>query len=313
MMLYSVNVCLLWTLCVAQLSDIFQPVSFQTVTLGDSATVECHMKSDMLRRVWYKLTRGKKLQHVATFNPKYNLSTLVNQFERRHSVKFNSVSSNLSISAATWEDTGTYFCGVLTSNDIQFGSGTFLMLKGENMMSDSVVQHPESLSAQPGDSVTLSCSVHTTHCAAEYTGVMWLRNAPHSAPQTIHPSGQKNQICRRTERTESGNATCVYNLVMRNLSYEDDGTYFYVATACEQTLFGNGTKLDLWVTFFVCVIIKKICNQCRELFNPNNTSAESLRDDDVVQRGALRENQIIRSKGRRDDTWSECVYFGVTQ
>ncbi|KAM6960319.1 signal-regulatory protein beta-2-like [Tautogolabrus adspersus] len=254
MMLCYVNVCLLWTLCVAQLSDIFQPVSFQTVTLGDTATVECHIKSEMQRRVWYKLTTGKRLQHVATFNPKYSLSTIVNQFEHRHSVKFNGISSNLSISAATWEDAGTYFCGVLTSNDIQFGSGTFLMLKGANMIGDSVIQHPESLSAQPGDSVTLSCSVHTAHCAAEHTGVMWLKNSPLSAPQ-IYQSGQKNQICRRAE---SGNPTCVYNLVMRNLSPEDYGTYYCVVTACEQSLFGNGTKLDLL-----------------ELFNPN-TTAERL-------------------------------------
>ena len=114
----------------AQLSEISQPVSFQTVKLGDSATIECHIKSEMKKRVWYKLTTGKRLQLVTAFDSHYYRNVFAAEFRHHYSVKFNSISSNLSISATKWEDVGTYYCGVMNLNDIQFGPGTFLMLKG---------------------------------------------------------------------------------------------------------------------------------------------------------------------------------------
>ncbi|XP_038587121.1 uncharacterized protein LOC119912159 [Micropterus salmoides] len=240
-MVSFVNVFLLWSLCVAQHSDISQPVPFQTVKLGDSATIECHIKSEMGKRVWYKTT-GKKLQLVVEINSSYNLSVFSAEFHHRYSVRFDKFISNLSISATTWEDVGTYFCGVMHLDSIKFGPGTFLMLKGAKMISDSVVQQPESQSVQPGDSVTLSCSVLTGHCAAEHVSVMWLKTSDHSAPEMIYSSGNKNDIC---QRTESGETTCVSNLLMRNLSSDDAGAYCCVVTLCGQILFGNGTRINI--------------------------------------------------------------------
>ncbi|GLD53565.1 uncharacterized protein AKAME5_000629700 [Lates japonicus] len=141
-----------------------------------------------------------------------------------------------------WEDVGTYYCGRLNVKDIQFGSGTFLMVKGLKMISDSIVQQPESTSVQPGDSVTLSCSVHTGHCAAEHTSVMWLKHSDHAAPEMIYSSGYKNNTCQRTKK-DSEETTCVYNLLLRNLSSDDAGTYYCVVTSCGQTLLGNGTRI----------------------------------------------------------------------
>ncbi|XP_078132602.1 signal-regulatory protein beta-2-like [Sander vitreus] len=235
MRLYFVNVLLLWPLCAA---DISQPVPFQTVKLGDSATIECHIKSDLYKRVWYKFTTGKGLQLVAAFNHFFNRSIFPGDSQRHYSVKFDIINSHLSISATTWEDVGTYFCGVMQLNEIQFGSGTFLMLKGANPVSDSGVQQRESEPVQPGDSVTLSCSVHTGRCAAEHISVTWLKNSHHSAPQMIYYSGNKS-----CQRTESGETSCVYELLLRNLSSDDAGTFYCVLTSCGQTLFGNGTRI----------------------------------------------------------------------
>lgn len=110
------------------------------------------------------------------------------------------------------------------------------------MISDSVVQQPETQSVQPGGSVTLNCSVRIVHCAAEHTSVTWLKSSHHSAPQMIYSSGIKNHTC---QWSESGETTCVFNLLMKNLSSDDAGTYYCVVSSCGQTLFGNGTGIHV--------------------------------------------------------------------
>ncbi|XP_034532839.1 uncharacterized protein LOC117807613 [Notolabrus celidotus] len=334
MMLFLMKTFLLWTLCEARTNDIFQPVSLKSVKLGDSATIECHIKSEMQRRAWYKLTTGKRLQFVASFNSKYNLSTVAEKFHPRYSVKFNTSSSDLSVSAATWGDAGTYFCGVHLSNDVQFGSGTVLMLKGADMIIDSVVQHPESLRADPGDSVTLSCSVYTDLCAAEQIIVSWLKSSPHSDPPMFPSSGHKTHICKRTE---SGDTACVFKLLMSNLRFDDDGAYYCVVTACEHTLLGNGTKLDLWddvtqpdvhyeskavvfstipgalLALLVCAIVVRGCCQCSGFSACTTASSESTQAEDNVHHAASREMKTARPHRKTDNTWSECLFFSVEQ
>lgn len=118
----------------AQLSDISQPDSFKAVELGDTVTITCHIHSPARHIMWYKLTTGKRLQPisvepVATTDRFYNLTTF-NKEPHRYSVKYGKNNNHLSISATTGEDVGTYYCGLLNVKDIQFGSGTFLMVKG---------------------------------------------------------------------------------------------------------------------------------------------------------------------------------------
>ncbi|XP_038587114.1 immunoglobulin kappa light chain-like isoform X2 [Micropterus salmoides] len=232
---------LLWSVCEVRSSDIYQAALFQAVELGRSVTITCHINTAGRIRVWYKLNTGGRLQLVASTDTLYNLTTF-NEQSNHHSVTSHSISSHLTISTTMWRDTGTYYCGVMNLNYIQFGQGTYLMIKGAKMISDSVVQQPQSQSVQPGDSVTLSCSVLTGHCAAEHVSVMWLKTSDHSAPEMIYSSGNKNDIC---QRTESGETTCVSNLLMRNLSSDDAGAYCCVVTLCGQILFGNGTRINI--------------------------------------------------------------------
>ncbi|XP_067380340.1 signal-regulatory protein beta-2-like [Channa argus] len=241
MLVYFLNVLPLWSLCVAQFSEISQPVSFQTVKLGESALVECYIKSKLNKRGWYKLTTGKRIQLVAEFDTQYNRSVLSNEFQH-FSVKFDNFNSHLSMSTTRCEDVGTYYCGVMNLNNIQYGSGTFLMLKGTKMISDSVSQQPEYRSVYPGDSVNLSCSVHTDHSRAEHISVMWLKNSDHSAPEMVYSSKIQN-TCQKA-KNGSVQTTCVYSLIMTNLSSEDAGTYFCVATSCGEILFGKGTRVN---------------------------------------------------------------------
>lgn len=117
----------------AEFSEISQPVSVQTLKLSESAAIECSMKSAALNRVWYKLTAGRRLQPIATVDNRNNRSVVAGEFENRFSVEFDGISNRLRISATSWDDVGTYFCGEMHRNKVQFGSGTFLFLKGTNV------------------------------------------------------------------------------------------------------------------------------------------------------------------------------------
>uniref|UniRef100_A0A669DV75 Ig-like domain-containing protein n=1 Tax=Oreochromis niloticus TaxID=8128 RepID=A0A669DV75_ORENI len=224
MMVFFVNLFLLCSSCAAQLSEVSQPESLKTVKIGHSATIKCFIKSASVKRMWYKVTTGRKLQLVVKTNSQYNVREFSDEFVNRSSVKFDMTNNHLTINKTSWEDIGTYFCGVLRLSDVQFGSGTFLMLTGAKTISDSVVQ---------------LCSLHSAQCTAELTSFMWLKNSDHSAPEMIYCSDNKNNISQRTDR---GRTTCVYNFVIS--SRDDAGVYYCAVNACGQILFGNGTRIN---------------------------------------------------------------------
>uniref|UniRef100_A0A667ZRB7 Ig-like domain-containing protein n=1 Tax=Myripristis murdjan TaxID=586833 RepID=A0A667ZRB7_9TELE len=209
---------------VAQFTDISQPVSVQTAELGDSVTIECQIKSVVRNRVWYRVTTGRRQQLVAKIdkNGKFSFGSQFNQYNKRYSVNLDGIRTDLHISTTTRGDIGTYYCGVVYADFIDFGSGTFLQLKG--------------------DSVTLSCSVHTADCGGEHTSVFWLKSSESYGPEVIYSSGNKSESCKNTE-SGSPQTSCVYKLPKQNLSSDDAGTYYCVVASCGETLFGNGTEL----------------------------------------------------------------------
>ncbi|XP_039465594.1 uncharacterized protein LOC116316430 [Oreochromis aureus] len=239
MKMFFVNVFLLCSLCAAQLSEVSQPEPLKRVKIGHSATIKCFIKSASVKRMWYKVTTGRKLQLVVKTNSQYNVREFSDEFVNRSSVKFDMTNNHLTINKTSWEDVGTYFCGVLHISEVQFGSGTFLMLTGAKTISGSVIQQPESKSVRSGDSVTLSCSLHSAQCTAELTSFMWLKNSDHSAPEMIYCSDNKNNISQRTDR---GRTTCENNFVVR--SRDDAGVYYCAVNACGQILLGNGTRIN---------------------------------------------------------------------
>ena len=130
----------------AQLRDVIQPVSFQSAALGEAVSITCHISSSVRHRVWYKVTTTRRLQIVATTDTFYNLTIFGSQFRQRYAIKYDSTSNHLSISATTWEDVGTYYCGAMRINDMLIAEGTFLMLKGINsllIMIEAVINSAE--------------------------------------------------------------------------------------------------------------------------------------------------------------------------
>ncbi|KAJ8008354.1 hypothetical protein DPEC_G00103960 [Dallia pectoralis] len=144
------------------------------------------------------------------------------------------------------EDAGMYFCGVVILNYIEFGPGTLLVIKDAELNS-TVTQQPVSESVQPGDSVTLNCTITTETCAGEHS-VYWFRHdSGESHHGVIYTHGDRSGQCKNSPETGSPTQSCVYNLPKRNLSLSDAGTYYCAVVSCGEILFGNGTKLDIQV------------------------------------------------------------------
>ncbi|KAJ0055945.1 hypothetical protein NL108_016694 [Boleophthalmus pectinirostris] len=255
-----VSVLLLWTLCASQPREVQQLQCFKTAKLGETVVIKCLTKSIWRNRVWYKQSNNKSLQLVAATNnlyqqdspsEKYSAETLMNE-------------TTLTILHMTKEDVGTYYCGIINAQDVLFGSGTVLELEKESKSMQSVLQSPDSIRVQPGDSVTLSCSFNSSLCS-EQTSVTWLKSDP-TTEIIAQTSGNENIICDNTGETD-----CVYNLMLENVTSTEDGNYLCVVSAYGHSFTGTRihvygrdlSKLDptfivltvLNVVFFVTVVV----------------------------------------------------------
>ncbi|XP_055084933.1 uncharacterized protein LOC129457093 [Periophthalmus magnuspinnatus] len=158
-----------------------------------------------------------------------------------------------------------YHCGVMNEYDVSFGPGTEVVVDGKSKpppsllpsvppsllpsvppsLLQSVVQSPDYIKVQPGDSVTLSCSFNTSHCAKDHISVIWKKR--NSTSKIISwGNGTKNIVCENQMST--GGTSCVTDLTMiwMDLSSAGDETYLCEVTACGHTLQGRGTKVHLY-------------------------------------------------------------------
>uniref|UniRef100_A0A674EDC5 Ig-like domain-containing protein n=1 Tax=Salmo trutta TaxID=8032 RepID=A0A674EDC5_SALTR len=218
--------------------------------LGQSVSLTCFCRSHFIS--WYKETVGEKpLLMASSYYHNKNIF-YYNNFNKdftetkRLSVKRGFDSCNLIISKTESGDSATYYCVAMVENKFKFGEGTVLIVKGNiSSNSMSVLQQPLSESVQPGDSVTLNCTIHTETCAGEHS-VYWFRHGSgESHPGIIYTHGDSSDQCEKIPEAGSTTQSCVYNLPKRNLSLSDAGTYYCAVASCGEILFGNGTKLDI--------------------------------------------------------------------
>ncbi|XP_064881065.1 immunoglobulin alpha-2 heavy chain-like [Oncorhynchus nerka] len=217
-----------------------------SANVGDTVTLQCFYEGNMAMHFsWYKQPLGEKPQVISTVYRYDEAPTFYHEFKGnpRYSVQSGQGINHLSISDINSLDSALYYCGSAHSNVLEFGKGTFLNIKGSN--SKTVVEQPVSESVQPGDSVTLNCTIHMETCAGDHS-VYWFRHGSgESHPGIIYTHGDRSDQCEKSPEAGSPTQSCVYNLIKRNLNLSDAGTYYCAVALCGEILFGKGTKLDI--------------------------------------------------------------------
>ncbi|XP_035266668.1 uncharacterized protein LOC118223791 isoform X1 [Anguilla anguilla] len=279
--------------------NIVQPGVLVTAQLGDTVTLPCfHAKDDVHWYGWLKQPLGQKPEQLAKILNSETKVIFLNEFKnsKRLSAKAANGSFNLTVSQVEPSDSATYYCTLMLFNEISFGNGTTLMVTGSESHGRTVVlQQPESESVQPGDSVTLQCTVHTETCAGEHS-VYWFRQGSgESPPGIIYTHGNRSDECQRNSGAVYPSQSCVYNFPKRNLSPSDAGTYYCAVATCGEILFGSRTKLNvagnerlplyclagaLALSVVLNIVLalnrRKICENCKGAASNNQESVEDM-------------------------------------
>ncbi|KAJ0006334.1 hypothetical protein NQD34_013607 [Periophthalmus magnuspinnatus] len=135
----------------------------------------------------------------------------------------------------------TYYCGTNKDEYLDFSAGTVVVVEGESRSMQSVVQSPDYIKVQPGDSVTLSCSFNTNLCPKENPSITWIKSGSASQMASWN-TGIMSTSC---EKRDTGEISCVSNLplIWKDISSAEDETYFCVVTVCGHMLLGTGTRI----------------------------------------------------------------------
>ncbi|XP_076879010.1 uncharacterized protein LOC143527581 isoform X2 [Brachyhypopomus gauderio] len=224
---------------------LYQMATSATVEFGHTATLRCTLEEKDTKSliVWYKQTIEHLLQAIGITGPA--MDTIIFPPFKNSSIKLDRIKNNVSltISHATKEDEGMYYCGSSQVNVIRFFRGTFLALRGQPHFKNkvSVVQSPDVGRVPPGESVSLQCSVLSERRTAELQ-VFWFRSsAGDSHPEIISTHHNSSRQCVISSSPHS----CVYNLSKSVLSVSDTGTYYCAVLTCGKILLGNGTTVGL--------------------------------------------------------------------
>uniref|UniRef100_A0A3Q4HLW3 Ig-like domain-containing protein n=1 Tax=Neolamprologus brichardi TaxID=32507 RepID=A0A3Q4HLW3_NEOBR len=216
-------------------------VQEKTIRLGDSVTLQCSVLSEVH---WYKQSAGDTLKVIWTmresetpeFAPEFNNSRL----KVNHNKHFN----NLTILKTNQEDEGIYHCGFTEWRKNTEWTGTYLLVKGNDVLYFHGVLPHASVST-PGDSVTLHCSLLSNFDNKTCSGglsMFWFREGSNpSHPSIIYTDGNRHHECQKSAATQQ---SCVYQF-NKSINSSEEGTYYCAVATCGKILFGKGDSLFL--------------------------------------------------------------------
>ncbi|XP_034532045.1 uncharacterized protein LOC117807098 isoform X2 [Notolabrus celidotus] len=317
-------------------SSVHQERSFVSVNEGDSLTLQCVSKGNMVTRFfWYKQPLGHKPRLMSTFITSTRSFAFYDEWKNnsRFTLDTENGGNNLVISDSRVSDTATYFCACSFSITFEFLEGFLVSVKSSDLTVPTFIHQSESETIQPGGSVTLSCTVHTGSCDGEHS-VYWFKDSEESQPGLIYTSGGQNDQCER----EHNHQTCVYNLPVKSVNRSHAGTYYCAVVSCGHVTFGNRTELELdreedslvsvyflsgaltftiiliiFLAFILMVNMKLTSCQCRDTLASSSLNAQANNNEDDLHYAAVRVSKARRSRRHGDDTEAECVYTSVKQ
>uniref|UniRef100_A0A3P8TJT3 Ig-like domain-containing protein n=1 Tax=Amphiprion percula TaxID=161767 RepID=A0A3P8TJT3_AMPPE len=280
-------------------SLVHQDRGFLSANTGDSVTLQCFYRDDILARFyWYKQIPGQKLRLISMFHKYETEATFYDEFKSnpRFSLDTEKGKNHLMITDVHTSDTATYYCAGSYSYTFELAEGTTLNVKGSGLNFQTLVQQSTSKTIQPGDAVTLNCTVHTGTCDGEHS-VYWFKTEEESYPGLFYTHGGRDDHCEKELNTQMH--ICVYNLPLKSLNLSDVGTYYSAVASCGHILFGNGTKLD-----FEGIQQLRPCHvsYC-DLFHYQNYKTE-----ENLHYAAARVKKANRSRRHREETENKCLY-----
>ncbi|XP_034399681.1 uncharacterized protein LOC117737685 [Cyclopterus lumpus] len=229
---------LLCTVYLIQTAEVPQQVPLTLAQLGGNVTLWCSVSEKEGKAFyWFKQPLGYMVQQVVVVV--LNKMTVSEQFKSRFTFKIDKALYSLTIRNISKEDEATYFCFSGTTYSSSFVS-TFLAVKDRKQQrSFYVKQSPLTESVQPGDSVTLQCSLVSRNkedrvqCPGEHS-VHWFRSG----------SGESHPGFLHTHSDAQEERSCDFSLSKTIHNSSDTGTYYCAVATCGEILFGEGTQVD---------------------------------------------------------------------
>ncbi|XP_074518419.1 uncharacterized protein LOC141784481 [Halichoeres trimaculatus] len=223
-------------------SSIHQDSGVETALVGQSVSFPCKYRSDTANFIsWYKQSLGSKPDIISTRMMLNKNASVYPAYEDRFQVVVKKEESTdlLIIEKIKLSDSATYYCGILEFNAIEFGAGVFLHVKSSSSSMKPVINQPALERLRVGDSVNLSCTVYSEPCEGEQS-FYWFRHSVAQSAVMYHSKGQ----CR-TDPESYNKRNCTLNLAIKSVNVSDAGMYYCALASCGETVFGNGTKVQI--------------------------------------------------------------------
>uniref|UniRef100_A0A3Q0S891 Ig-like domain-containing protein n=1 Tax=Amphilophus citrinellus TaxID=61819 RepID=A0A3Q0S891_AMPCI len=338
MMPLCIFLALLYKICqvlAGNMPSVLQESGIKTAKVGAEVTLECRCQDDAVTFLsWYQQSLGGKPEIISTRMKHNPEAEIYPKYKKRFRVIVESQNSveYLKIANLSLSDSGTYYCGVLVFNAIEFGQGVFLHVKTSVTNIGSAIAQPTLKPLRLGQSLNLNCTVEAEPCTGE-PNFYWFR---HGASQSAVMYPSEGHTCTSISKETPHRQNCTLNLAIKSVSSSDAGIYYCALASCGEIIFGNGTKVEivvppvlvycLSVALAVSIIVllvlafimyklrKRLCSVCKGTVSHQTCSAVSdavSQDADHLHYAALNLKRSTKQHRQEENVDNVCVYSRV--